>query len=515
MPSFRSSSSLSRRILAWMLFLVFSFSALMGVTLYRMYTVREHLELINTTYLRLALILGELHTTQGNLVNTLGTHKHGVTEPEFWMRQVRLAIEYRERSLQSALRIVEQTRELRLNETDRAFLDDSWRMLKAIAASFKTNATAFDRTISTTESRPSTSMQGAQTELLHDERKISRQLRELRNALRGQVKSASVQVAQDQRHSLLAGLLFIGLALCIGLVIAYRVQRMLRPLKTLVEGAKRIGEGDYENRVRIVAKDEIGSLAHEFNQMAQAIEEREKRLLQSERLAAAGTLASHITHEVRNPLNSLSLNTEMLMDGIRRAQGGASSAPGDLEEAQALCQAIHKEVDRLTEITEEYLRFARLPEPQLRRENLNESIRNLVAFCSQELQAHHIHVQLRFASPTLTILCDENQLRQALLNLIRNAREAMVARDRRTLEIATDRRENSAVITVRDSGEGIGSDTLKQIFNPFFSTKRGGTGLGLAITQRIVQEHHGTISVESTLGEGTTFVIEIPLERGS
>ena len=151
------------------------------------------------------------------------------------------------------------------------------------------------------------------------------------------------------------------MALIITLAVTFGAQLTLRPLKRLVAGTKRIASGDYAHRVTVTAHNELGELAGEFNSMAAAIDEREGRLIRSERMAAAGQIASHITHEIRNPLSAVSLNTELLEEELEAGLEGER-----LVEARKLCQAMRREVDRLTDITEEYLRFARLPRPHLR-----------------------------------------------------------------------------------------------------------------------------------------------------
>src|SRR5204863_2163841 len=130
----------------------------------------------------------------------------------------------------------------------------------------------------------------------------------------------------------------------------------LAPLRRLAASAKQIARGDYRQRVDVASGDEIGALAGEFNAMAAALEERELRLIRSERLAAVGKIAAQITHEVRNPLSSIGLNAELLEEELGALPGGA--------ESRQIASAIVKEVDRLAAITEQYLRFARLPRPR-------------------------------------------------------------------------------------------------------------------------------------------------------
>src|SRR5205807_8689423 len=217
-------------------------------------------------------------------------------------------------------------------------------------------------------------------------------------------------------------------------------------------------------------------------------------LLRSERLAAIGRIAAQITHEIRNPLSSISLNAEEL--GERAPQ------------ARELCEAIVREVDRLTAITEEYLRFARLPKPQMQRADLNDTVRDLLDFVRPELQAAGVSLELSLSPELPRVHADVAQLRQLLLNLIRNAREAMPGGGR--LRVATRGGEGAVEIEVRDTGPGIDPARLQRIFDPFFTTKERGTGLGLAMAQEIAQEHGGQLTCESTAGAGTAFTLRLP-----
>ncbi len=247
--------------------------------------------------------------------------------------------------------------------------------------------------------------------------------------------------------------------------------------------------------------DELAVLAHEFNAMAQRLAARERELraqgealLRSERLAAIGRIAAQITHEIRNPLSSISLNAEEL----------GERAPA----ARDLCDAIVREVDRLAAITEEYLRFARLPKPQMARADLNDLVRDLLEFVRPELDAAGVQVDQRLSPELPRVLADAGQLRQLLFNLVRNAREAMPGGG--IVRIATRGSDGSVEIEVRDNGPGIPPERLQRIFDPFFTTKERGTGLGLALAQEVAQEHGGQLTCESAPGAGTTFTLRLP-----
>src|SRR3954468_21793071 len=328
------------------------------------------------------------------------------------------------------------------------------------------------------------------------------------NRMRQPLRGASGQIAQrlsDDEETALSVAIMLGAAgLAVGLAVFLFTLRTLRPLSVLRRRARQVAEGEYTQRTGVTSHDEIGDLAREFDAMADAIQEREQRLIRSERLATVGRMAAHIAHEVRNPLSSIGLNAELLGDEI--AERG--------EEARRLVTSIIGEVDRLTEITETYLRFARLPRPKLDRENIGAIVASVVDMSRGELAQDGIEVTVDIAPGLPDIAADEAQLRQALINLIRNAREAMAGVVARRLEIAVRAPAEGIVITLHDSGPGIGAANMGKIFDPFFSTKERGTGLGLALVQHIVVDHGGQIEVVSPPGEGTTFTLTLPVGDG-
>ncbi|MCC6751260.1 MAG: HAMP domain-containing protein [Deltaproteobacteria bacterium] len=497
--------SISGRIFGGFLVLMLAFGGVMGFAIYRMQAVREQLALINRSYLRLTLLLGELHVTQGNLLTTVAERAAGGGISDFVQRQVELARQYRLNRVRAARQLVHRTLAAQAGHRDVQVLRRIETSLRELEQAFAGHEGRFDRLFGA-QGGEGWQLRQVGEALLGQERKLGSRIWRLRYLLRGEVEAAALEVEADQRATVWAGSALVLLVLLVSLAVTLRARRTLSPLRTLVEGTKRIGSGDYAGRVNVPSDDELGVLAAEFNHMASAVEEREQRLIRSERMAAAGLLASHITHEVRNPLSSISLNTEMLEEEL------TAFAPDASQEARALCGAIRKEVDRLTGITEEYLAFARLPKPNLETENVNEILGSLLSFMSGELAGRG--VKLEYAPGGVpTIQADENQLRQAFLNLVRNAGEAMAATGG-VLRVTTAAEEGAVEVRVADTGPGIDGVHLGRVFEPFFSTKEGGTGLGLALTQQIVQEHGGGIAVESTPGTGTTFTVRLPVSGG-
>jgi signal transduction histidine kinase len=241
------------------------------------------------------------------------------------------------------------------------------------------------------------------------------------------------------------------------------------------------------------------------------------RLVQSERLATIGQMSAKVSHEVRNPLSSISLNVELLEDEL-------SALPHERRaEAGHLVRAIRSQVDTLSAVTEGYLGFARLPKPRLQEVSLGPVIADLADFVREELRARRVQLVVDAESGLPAVRVDPGQIRQALLNLIRNAAEAMPEGGTLTVRAGTasgtrdsgrgvnqDSRARFVEVAVTDAGTGIAPEDLERVFEPFFTSKVGGTGLGLAISREIVVEHGGTLVCESAPGNGATFRLTLP-----
>ena len=234
----------------------------------------------------------------------------------------------------------------------------------------------------------------------------------------------------------------------------------------------------------------------------------EQSMLQSERLAAIGRLTAQVTHEIRNPLNSMSLNTDLLKDEMENFKNYNEVSAN---EAVLLLDAIETEIDRLTEITEQYLNLARLPGPKLESSNINNIIENLTSFLESELHKNGIQIitELFIELPDLQV--DESQLRQVLMNLIRNSTEAMPKGGSLSLKTQIDN-ENRIILSVSDNGPGVEDKLVQRIFEPFFSTNSSGTGLGLFISRQIIREHGGELSYEHINEGGARFNITLPID---
>ncbi len=236
----------------------------------------------------------------------------------------------------------------------------------------------------------------------------------------------------------------------------------------------------------------------------------EEDKLRAERLAVIGAMSARLAHEIRNPLSSITLNIDLVGDEIHTLAGNKAGA-GD--EARLLLRSIDSEMRRIQRVTEDYLQFARMPKPRRERISLNDVISQGLSFMDSLFAATGVRVESDLDGSLPPINGDGGQLWQAVLNLVRNAIEAMP--DGGTLTVRTARARSGIALTIADTGKGMPEEERQQIFKPFFSTKPSGTGLGLPLVQQVVAEHGGTIRCESVRDEGTAFIIELPCAEES
>jgi signal transduction histidine kinase len=307
-------------------------------------------------------------------------------------------------------------------------------------------------------------------------------------------------------------------ALGVSVIVLVWVSSTLKPIQALRRGANRVAQGDFA-LVTVPSRDELGQLAEDFNQMAMRLAERDRQLTRqrdelhrAERLATVGKLSSQISHEIRNPLSSMGLNTELLIEELELIEAGQGSPA----EAKALTRSIGAEIDRLANVTSQYLRLARLPRPDLQTADLNALVQGLLNFMREEMSRHRV-AHVFEPDPTLpSFPFDEGQLRQCVLNFIRNAIDALTtdarsSADEARITVRTRLLGDVAELTVHDNGPGIAPENLARLFEPFFTTKSSGTGLGLALVREIVAAHYGEVRVDSQVGLGTTFTLTLPV----
>lgn len=252
----------------------------------------------------------------------------------------------------------------------------------------------------------------------------------------------------------------------------------------------------------------------------------EERRRHAEKLASLATLTAGIAHEVKNPLNSMSIHAQLLKKRAEAAErDGEESIP--TEEVRGAVDVILEEMARLGDIVNEFLQAVRPTVPWMEPRPLNEALRRVAELARPECERRGIALRLSLDPEMKLAQFDERQLGQAVLNLLKNGAEAIesrlekaanektedpeLLRGRMEVVLRTRLRGDRAHISVSDTGEGIREEDYQRIFEPYYTTKFHGTGLGLMNVYRIVREHGGEMALESVFGEGTTFTIAIPL----
>ncbi|HEY3308070.1 MAG TPA: ATP-binding protein [Desulfuromonadaceae bacterium] len=289
----------------------------------------------------------------------------------------------------------------------------------------------------------------------------------------------------------------------------FLARRYTEPIHRLVGDFKRVSAGDLSVTLVVDSQDEIGELSEGFNNMVEKLREREvleKRLNEAEHLSRVGQLASGIAHEIRNPLNYISLAIDHLK---------AEMLPHCDEkrvELEELTDKIKEEVRRANYMVLNFMNYGR--PLKLRRVLVAyvEILTKVLPLINDRLEEQHILVK-QCIEPDLPLLwVDQELMRNCILNFLSNAVQAMDNGGVITLGGSLDREKGRVLLTFSDQGSGIKEEDIAKIFQPYFTTKDVGIGLGLAITERIVREHGGDIQVQSQLNEGTTFSVSLPLQ---
>jgi signal transduction histidine kinase len=253
------------------------------------------------------------------------------------------------------------------------------------------------------------------------------------------------------------------------------------------------------------ARSEVERLNAELTGTLNRLQAAQQELLVAERMATVGRLSLKVAHEVRNPIAAIELNAELLQD-IVRGQAGT-----ERDEATGLVAAIRDQVNTLDALTEEYLAFARFPKPHFEEESINHLLEELAAFVRPMATRQGLTIDVATDSGVPMMEIDRGLLRQAILNLVKNAMEALSRGGAVTLESRSD--GEAVEIAVSDTGGGITSEVAGHLFEPFFTTKPQGTGLGLSITRQIIEEHGGELIWHNRADAGATFAIRLPIKR--
>lgn len=281
------------------------------------------------------------------------------------------------------------------------------------------------------------------------------------------------------------------------------------PILELAGAAQKIGAGELDVRIQPSSNDEVGALVEVFNTMSAELAESRVRLQRAERVAAWREIARRVAHEIKNPLFPIQMSMETLRKSFR------AKHPALEEIVEESARTVLEEVRALNRIVTEFSDFARLPAPKTEAIAPIELLDHARALYSGKTE---VPIEILFdrtgieARALPAIAADREQIGRALVNLVKNAVEAMPSGGSITLDAAAETRgtKSGVVLRIRDTGAGISAELLEKIFTPYFTTKSAGTGLGLAIVDRVVAEHQGAISVESTVGVGTEFRIWLP-----
>ena len=302
-----------------------------------------------------------------------------------------------------------------------------------------------------------------------------------------------------EREALWSALTFSLFSILLGLALIGYLSYLLAPLKALQIGVSAFERGDYKHRILLKGNSALALLAHALNRMGEAIELRDHQIesqqisrLHQARLATVGRLSAQITHELRNPLSSIGLNSELLGEELDELNMDPTRTHG----AQSLLREISREVERLKEITEEYLRFARLPRPELLAVDLNILCGEIIEFCREESSRVSVKLNVDQDPHPSLAWADPNQVRSALLNLIRNAQEALASQGGGHVTLRVRSWGEAIRVMILDDGPGLTSEALDHLFEPFFSTKPQGTGLGLSMVKQIVEAQGGRVEVD-------------------
>jgi signal transduction histidine kinase len=286
------------------------------------------------------------------------------------------------------------------------------------------------------------------------------------------------------------------------------VWRFTRPLQQLSAAAQRVANGDLAFSVDIRRRDEMGQLAETFNGMIDGLKskaELEDRLNNAERAAVIGRLTSAIAHEIRNPLNFITLS----IDHVRTKF--PPTDPKDRERFDRLLGSVKEETGRLNRLVNDVLNFGRPASLNVRNVDLREIVDGVIGIVRTQAEEQGIAIETNLPDAPVVVEADGEKLKSCLSNVVINAVQAMPTGGRLVVVVGGD--DDSASIRVSDTGEGIPAEALDRVFEPYYSTKDTGTGLGLAVTRKIVDEHGGRIRVASTPGEGTTFEVDLPRRR--
>lgn len=317
----------------------------------------------------------------------------------------------------------------------------------------------------------------------------------------------------NQVNFILAALLILAVGVT---VIRWLVHRLVKePIRKLTDVMEKAEKGELDVRTKILEDPDLRRLAMSFNKMVQGIQltqrrleqQHQRELTQANRLSSLGQLISNVSHEIKNPLASISSTLHALKNEFQNING------------QEIFMELNQQIGKIGQTVNNLLRFARQAPPRFELCPVIKPIREALHLAEHRFQKLQIQVTIEAARDISNIWLDSGQLQQVFLNLFLNAAAAMPSGGKLNIRIAsapakTDpdgQNQTSGVeVEIQDTGQGIKEDILPKIFDPFFTTRRGGTGLGLSVVKGILEKHGGSIRVESIPGQGTVFYLFLP-----
>lgn len=298
------------------------------------------------------------------------------------------------------------------------------------------------------------------------------------------------------------------LVFALGIVLAVFLSWMYtKPIHNVVNAARTVAAGDLTSELLTDRKDEIGELTQTFNFMVQKLREQralEEKLREAEHLSGIVQLAKGIAHEIRNPLNFISLS----IDHLRKKY--APQRNEDKEQFESLIISIKHEIQRLNKLVGDFLDYGKPLRLNLQAINMISLIDEVIALVQAKAEKDGIVIHYHNGElPTLSV--DPEFIKTCIFNVVLNAFQAMP--DGGDLTVSTNTANGKAFIIVSDTGVGVSKENMQKLFDPFFSTKSTGLGLGLAMTKRVVEEHGGKVDFQSVEGKGSTITISLPVKE--
>ncbi|GAK61693.1 periplasmic sensor signal transduction histidine kinase [Candidatus Vecturithrix granuli] len=287
------------------------------------------------------------------------------------------------------------------------------------------------------------------------------------------------------------------------------VKRFTMPIDELVTASKIVAEGNFDVTIHSNGSGEFDTLVAGFNEMTQKLREHktlEERVHRSEHMAALGELGARLAHEIRNPLNSISLIIDHLRDRFSPVE------ERERQRFESYAANVKTELKRLNKLVTDFLQVSRPLHPEIRPIRVQALLEQIVQLLYTEAEKHQIQLNLDILPEDLEIQGDEELLKTACLNIALNALQAMQDGGRLNIQAKPDeQRPGKCLLIFSDTGPGIPPELHENIFQPYFTTKKDGTGLGLSIVNRIIADHHGSVLINSEQGQGTTMTLVLPI----